>query len=202
MRLQIPVRKFANGLLKPFGKEIVNSKDIRDFYLHEYDSYESYRDTQIHHNIRKIKKIWADEETLSLVCTELGKNRREKGDIHGLCHGTRNGFEQNYFSSVKGFNAIGTDISPTATDYPRSFHWDFHDVKEDWISKFDFVYSNSLYQSWNPRSALVTWLNQINDDGFVVVEHTNAHGPQGASDMDPFGARPTVMPYVLLTGLD
>ncbi len=44
---------------------------------------------------------------------------------------------------------------------------------------------------------LVTWLNQLNDDEFCVIEHTEAHGPSHASEMDPFGARPKVMPYVL-----
>jgi len=31
----------------------------------------------------------------------------------------------------------------------------------------------------------------------LVIEHTEAHGPSHASEMDPFGVRPTVMPYVL-----
>lgn len=33
--------------------------------------------------------------------------------------------------------------------------------------------------------------------GVVVLEHTEAHGPKGSSQMDPFGVRPNVMPYVL-----
>ena len=59
------------------------------------------------------------------------------------------------------------------------------------------MYSNSLDQAWSPRTALTTWLNQLTPEGVLVIEHTEAHGPEGASEMDPFGVRPTVMPYVL-----
>ncbi|MEL6298352.1 MAG: hypothetical protein AAFQ45_07260 [Pseudomonadota bacterium] len=121
-----------------------------------------------------------------------------KSSFNGICHGSRNGFEQNFISKIEDFKAVGTDISPTAKDYERSVEWDFHKANPDWIGKFDFVYTNSLDQSWNPRLALVTWLNQLNQDGVLVIEHTEAHGPSGASEMDPFGVRPHMMPYVLI----
>ena len=92
---------------------------------------------------------------------------------------------------------IGTDISPTAKEFPNSLQWDFHDVKPDWVSRFDFVYSNSLDQSWKPRKALTTWLNQVRMGGLVILEHTETHGPGAAGHMDPFGVRPIAMPYVL-----
>ena len=34
-------------------------------------------------------------------------------------------------------------------------------------------------------------------NGVLIIEHTKAHGPQGASEMDPFGVRPMVLPYIL-----
>lgn len=67
----------------------------------------------------------------------------------------------------------------------------------DWVGAFDFVYSNSLDQGWQPRTALTAWLNQINARGIVILEVTHEHGPEGASEMDPFGVRPVVLPYVL-----
>jgi SAM-dependent methyltransferase len=191
------VKKVVDPLLSLFGMEVVRSKDVIDYYLHEYKSYEEYRDTQIAHNVRKINNVWADESTLALVCGELQKDIGGAETLSGLCHGARNGFEQNFISAQNGFEAIGTDISETAKDFDRSAQWDFHDVKEDWVGRFDFVYSNSLDQSWNPRAALVTWLNQLKPGGRLVIEHTEAHGPSGASEMDPFGVRPQVMPYVL-----
>ena len=82
-------------------------------------------------------------------------------------------------------------------DSKRQFGGIFMMSMNNGVSKFDFVYSNALDQAWNPRAALVTWLNQLSDIGVLVIEHTEAHGPEGASEMDPFGVRPTVVPYVL-----
>jgi SAM-dependent methyltransferase len=192
------VKRMTDPFLSLFDMEAFRREDVVDYYLHTYKSYEEYRQTQITHNIRKIKDVWADEATLELLCGELRKDIPGEGVLSGICHGTRNGFEQNFISTQPGFEAIGTDISATAKDFERSVQWDFHDVREDWEGKFDFVYSNSLDQSWNPRSALVTWLNQLKPGGRLVIEHTIGHGPANASEMDPFGVRPQVMPYVLV----
>ena len=119
-------------------------------------------------------------------------------EIIGICHGAINGFEQNFLNSAnRNIKAIGTDISDTALNYENSVEWDFHNENKDWINKFDFVYSNSLDQSWKPKLALKTWFNQVKKGGVVIIEHTDAHGPMGASEMDPFGVRPIAMPYVL-----
>lgn len=192
-----PLVRMAKLFVKPFGYDIVKSKTLVDFYLHEYDSYEQYRDAQIFHNKRKIDCVWADEQTLDRVINLVISNHPNK-KIRGICHGTRNGFEQNYLNSKNAMiNAIGTDISETAKDYDNSVQWDFHKEKEDWIGVFDFVYSNSLDQSWKPRLAVKTWLNQVKRYGIVIIEHTESHGPLRASEMDPFGVRPIAMPYVL-----
>ncbi|MYB77337.1 MAG: hypothetical protein F4X83_09625 [Chloroflexi bacterium] len=140
--------------------------------------------------------IWSDKTTLSVICNELQRLFPDR-PLNGLCHGTRNGFEQRFFSEQAGYHVIGTEISDTAGRFENTVQWDFHDVNPDWVSRFDFVYSNSLDQAWSPRTALTTWLNQLTREGVLVIEHTEAHGPEGASEMDPFGVRPTVMPYVL-----
>jgi hypothetical protein len=168
-----------------------------DFFLHEYASYEDYRTTQIFHNKRKLKNVWADERTLMLVIdrvsAEFGKERR----LFGLCHGTRNGFEQNFIASRLDVDITGTDISETALQFSRSMQWDFHDRNESWVGRCDFIYTNSLDQSWQPRSALQTWLEQLHVGGLLFIEHSELHGPQGASDMDPFGVSPNYLPFTL-----
>lgn len=198
MSLKSTLARAANSVLDPLGLKVVDRSALVDFYLHAYDSYEQYRDIQIRHNLRKISNVWADADTLGTMCDTLQTLLPDRRPIRGLCHGSRNGFEQGFISARPGFEALGTDISPTARDYERSVEWDFHDPNPDWVGRFDFVYSNSLDQSWNPRAALVTWLNQLAPGGFVVIEHTDAHGPRHASEMDPFGVRPTVLPYVLV----
>ena len=54
-------------LVELFGYTVVDERRLVDFYLHEYDSYDQYREVQIFHNKRKINKIWADEVTLNRV---------------------------------------------------------------------------------------------------------------------------------------
>ena len=73
----------------------------------------------------------------------------------------------------------------------------FHDVNDEWKNKFDFIYTNSLDQSWKPKQALVVWLEQLSKNGVLIIEHTELHGPKGASEKDPFGVKLNVVPYVL-----
>ncbi len=198
MRLKSALKRFLNLSLSPVGYEITSSRGLTDYYLHEYESYEDYRDIQIFHNVRKLESIWADEKTLQRVCNVLNSHFPGQALIRGICHGARNGFEQDFLNQQsRRLRVIGTDISDTALGFENSVQWDYHDVRQEWLSQFDFVYSNSLDQSWQPKIAVETWLNQLQPDGLLIVEHTELHGPGGASEMDPFGVRPTVLPYVL-----
>ena len=176
----------------------MNRRPLVDFCLHEYESYEQYKAIQTSANRRKIERVWADEGTLTLLCSELRQEFAGRSGLVGICHGTRNGFEQGFFASQAGFDEVfGTEISDTAERFPRTRQWDFHDVNSEWVRKFDFVYSNSLDHAWNPKLALETWLNQLKPDGILALEHTVGHAPENTSEVDPFGVRPTVMPYVL-----
>lgn len=192
-----PLKKLLDAALKPMGYICVRKRDITGYYLYEYETYEQYRDLQVFHNRRKLERVWADKKTLDRVAKIVADKFSGK-PIRGLCHGARNGFEQNYLRSLPSkIEAIGTDISETANDFENSIHWDFHDTKDEWKAAFDFIYTNSLDQSWQPKQALLTWLEQLHEDGVLIIEHTEAHSPRGASEMDPFGVYPTVMPYVL-----
>jgi hypothetical protein len=94
---------------------------------------------------------------------------------------------------------LGTEISDTASDFPDTVQWDFHDENPEWVEKFSFVYSNSLDQAFDPKKALSTWVRQLDSSGVLFIEHTMAHSASGASEMDPFGAHPMVVPYLLFT---
>ena len=194
--------KSTSKILKEKGYEVVLKKKLADYYLHKYNSYEEYKEAQIKLNKKKIDLVWADENTLkkvsNIVTNSIEKRDKSQKEILGICHGTRNGFEQNFLNKIMpNSNIIGTDISETALKYENSVHWDFHDKKEEWLGKFDFVYSNSLDQSWKPKHALSTWLNQVKKDGVVILEHSFYHSPEHANEGDPFGVRPVAMPYVL-----
>lgn len=173
------------------------SRNSPDMYLHEYASYQEYKEIQTFHNKRKLDRIWADYDTLDLIINRVSEEFNIDGSQFALCHGTRNGFEQNYIASRINVEILGTDISDTASRFQRSVQWDFHDINEKWVDRCIFIYTNSLDQSWKPREAISTWLGQLKLGGLLFIEHTEAHGPNGAGEMDPFGVNPYYMPYLL-----
>ncbi len=187
--------------LEPHGLVIVKQQHLddlkRDFVLYDYSSYDEYRSIQEHFNKQKLSNVWADESTLSMVCDRVRQQFSpvEGQPIVGLCHGTRNGFEQKFRGARLNALVMGTDISETATSFPNTVQWDFHDVREEWVSAHHFVYTNSLDQSWKPRNAVSVWLDQLMIGGLLLIEHTQGHSVAGASKMDPFGAKPEYMPY-------
>ena len=61
------LNKLLKIFLKPYGLTVVPTKDVADFYLHRYSSYEEYSRVQIHLNKAKLNKVWADEDTLTRV---------------------------------------------------------------------------------------------------------------------------------------
>ncbi|MGR3615772.1 MAG: hypothetical protein ACU0BB_06995 [Paracoccaceae bacterium] len=40
-------------------------------------------------------------------------------------------------------------------------------------------------------------MEQLTPNGRIYIEHTMGHAPAGAGEMDPFGAHPMAMPYLL-----
>ena len=198
MKLVFRIKDLINKTLIKFGYRIskINTSD-RLFKIYKYKNYDEYKDTQIFFNKQKINKVWADEKTLKIVSNFLKENIKSE-KIKGLCHGSRNGFEQKCFiNEIPNAEVIGTDISETANDYDNSIVHDFHDEKKDWIENFDFVYSNSLDQSYDPEKALNTWINQVKKDRYVIIEHSDQHGVISSGKMDPFGVEANYFPYLL-----
>jgi hypothetical protein len=144
----------------------------------------------------KLERTWADPCVLDVIVAEV-KNEFGNRSIFGICHGSRNGFEQNYLLDALRGKIIGTDISHTASQFPNSIVHDFHDAKEEWLSYADFIYSNSLDQSWNPKLALSVWVDQLRVGGLLFIEMSEAHSPRHASKMDPFGVKPEYFAYLL-----
>jgi len=191
------VVRMLNRAFRLFGFSLVSNQSLLMTYQHDYgpDGYEAYKNIQIFHNKRKIDQVWADEETIRVVSAYI---ERHISDPHGgICHGTRGGYEQAEFSKLLGCSVLGTEISDTAEQFPNTVQWDFHEQNDDWRGKFSFVYSNSLDQAFNPERALSTWIEQLDDEGLLFIEHTMSHSAGGASEMDPFGAHPMAMPYLL-----
>ena len=189
------MRNTLDRIARRFGYRLVKAKNLELIYQHEYaGGYEEYRAAQIHHNQRKLSSVWADKLTLGMIADDLKANGLGKT---GICHGARNGFEVDWFRGELGGDIIGTDISDTAADFPNMRVWDFHDDNPEWHGSFDFAYTNSLDQAMDPEKAVVNWSRQVRPGGRIYIEHTHYHGPANASEMDPFGVHPMVMPYLL-----
>ncbi len=191
-------KNFIQNLFIKIGYRIskINTSG-KKFNLYKYKNYTDYKNTQITFNKKKIDHIWADKNTLNLI-TYILKKKLKKAPKKGICHGSRNGFEQKFFKKkFENLWIIGTDISETAKNFENSITWDFHKTKSIWNNNFDFVYSNSLDQSYNPKKALKTWLSQLKVGGLLFLEMSNQDNPNNSSKMDPFGVEMEFFPYVL-----
>lgn len=157
--------------------------------------YERYKRVQTAGNRKKIDKVWVIEENIKFLADYI---RGAVGEVRfGLCHGTRRGMEQEWFRESLGAEVIGTEISDTATQFPHTIEWDFHEVKPEWIGSVDFIYSNSFDHSHDPRACLDAWMQCIRPGGVCIIEHSSRH--ERATELDPFGAHVSEMPYLVLT---
>ena len=89
-------------------------------------------------------------------------------------------------------DVIGTDIPPMATTYSHMIQWDFHDAKPERKKKVDFIYSNALDHSYDPRHCLDSWMRCLVRDGICILHwgpgHNNVAGSPECSKADCFQA--------------
>lgn len=157
--------------------------------------YERYREIQQVANKGKLNEVWVREENIAFLADYI---RTLIPSPHfGICHGTRRGKEQEWFRNLLGCEVIGTEISDTATTFPHTIQWDFHEVRPEWIRAVDFIYSNSFDHSYDPEKCLNAWMSCLKPGGITIIEHTSLHEPAGASERDPFGADLIQMPYLI-----
>ena len=147
--------------------------------------YDRYKSVQIAGNHRKLTFQWVDEKTIAYLSRYILS--RTSLPSFGICHGSRRGAEQAWFSKhLNGCHVIGTEISDTAAQFANTVQWDFHEPRAEWVGAADFVYSNSWDHAYDPRRAFSAWLQQLNEGGLLILEHTPGHVK--ATELDPFGA--------------
>ena len=200
------IRHLINRLIAQSGyqiaKETSESSSYYDYALHVYKNengvfdYERYRKIQQEGNLRKIQETWATEENIQFLADYI---RAEIGTpTFGICHGTRRGEEQTWFRKRLSCEVIGTEISDTASDFPHTVHWDFHEENPEWSNRADFVYSNSLDHSYDPKTCLNVWIKSLKIGGLCILEHDHhEHSPNAQNELDPFGVDIVVMAYLI-----
>jgi predicted secreted protein len=157
----------------------------------KYNNYNEYVDSQIEANIRKNKNSYVDPVSLGVVISYIISNF-EFNPKFILCHGTRQGFEQNFIKQeFKKHNIdveiLGTEISPTAKNFENTIQWDFNLLKEEWINNVDMIYSNSFDHCYDPNACLDTWMTCIKESGICILEYSPICDVK-SSKSDPLGA--------------
>jgi len=173
------------------------------YSLYNYSNSSDYAKNQKIKTSKKIAqgydKSWCTEEVISLISSYLMKKR---GDLKfkGICHGTRIGKEVEWFNRhlPTGSYVFGTDIEASATKFADTIEHDFHEVKNEWLNSFDFIYSNSHDHAKDPKKALTNWLLSIHDEGFLFLEHCRSHGKKFQDDSDCWGIETEMLPFLLL----
>lgn len=198
------LRKWTRKFLAKRGYELRELQPIERNLGYELFRYvrpdgtldrELYKQIQTEGNKRKIESVWVREENIEFLANYI-KDAVGQPKF-GLCHGTRRGKEQEWFRKYLGCDVLGTEISETATQFPHTIQWDFHDVKPEWIDAVDFIYSNSLDHSYDPEKCLDAWMSCLKKGGICILEHTSSQ--ERATQLDPFGAHISVMPYLILS---
>lgn len=171
-------------------------EEAADMKLLRYDvdgnfDYDTYREIQTLANKMKLDNQWVPESHVEILSRYL--NRHAPECTRGICHGTRRGNEQVWFrrhlpaGPTGEADVIGTEISDTATDFPHTIQWDFHELQDDWIGALDFVYSNSWDHSFDPERAFRAWASCLRPGGMMLLDHGWNYQTDRVTAMDPFG---------------
>jgi hypothetical protein len=184
--------------IRPFYGQIEGDGFVQYRYLKPDGSfdYEQYRRMQEEGNKRKLDWVAVKEGNIKFLADYI--RQHVPAPKFGICHGTRRGKEQEWFRKYLGCEVIGTEISETATQFPHTIQWDFHEVKPEWRDAVDFIYSNSFDHTYDPDKCLNAWMSCLKPGGLCLLEYAGAQSQRAANMLDPFGADLPIMPYLVL----
>lgn len=155
--------------------------------LNDFESYDEYVRVQTETNKLKINNVWVSDKELVELASYIKDNITDAK--FGLCHGVRNGYEVIKIKSLlEGVEVVGTEISETADDFDSVIQWDFHEVKDEWVGKVDFIYSNSWDHSYDPELLFDRWMSCLSPNGRCFIHWTPDHSDAGVGGADCFGA--------------
>ena len=143
----------------------------KSFLLTDYTgNYDSYVQNQKTLNSRKFNLSCNDPDYIfSLIKEEVIK--RNPTPTFGLCHGVRSGKENKILSEKLNCTIIGTEIGDKF-GYPEiTIQWDMHDIKDEWISACDVIYSNSFDHTYDPIYCLNQWAKTLKPTGIIILQH-------------------------------
>src|SRR6185436_3881009 len=157
---------------------------------HENNDYEKYTAQQISRSDHKwgemsFDRNWADFEK---VTKEVGEITGELGKI--ICMGVRNGNEYFGFKKVDKFKKSemwGVEINEKikALTEPNLYCMDFNKMPDEWVNKFDMVYSNSLDHAFDVKTTIMEWHKILKNQKFLYLQLSSS-GHTSPADMYSF----------------
>jgi len=141
-----------------------------------HESYEEYKQIQTQTNHNKINVVWVTPGNIKDISNYCKDNQIDVKNI--ICHGSRNAAEIKLFANeFPEAGIMGTDISDTATNFPNTIQWDFHDENPDWEGQFDIVFTNSWDHSYDFEKALKAWIKSLTPTGRIFLDwNTDSDG--------------------------
>ena len=147
----------------------------------QYKNYDHYVEEQMRGNKEKESRQFNGQVRIK----EIHRRIPTTSVTSIICHGTRSGGEQKEFLKYyPNAYVIGTEISDTATKYELTVEHDFSVQKEQWVNKFDIVYSNAIDHAFDPTVTITTWKEQLSPTGKLAVDWNTAHSLKSTA-MDP-----------------
>lgn len=159
--------------------------------------YEAYKAVQNLGNAAKLDWIFAAEPVIRFIAADAQKQLNKVRRV--LCHGTRNGAEIRWFKdALPKAEVLGTDIADTATQFPNTIQWDFHQFREDWANRWDVIYSNSWDHAMDPLRMFASWSKSLRRGGLMYLEHSDLQ--LKVNGLDTFAATPVSLIEFALKG--
>ena len=154
--------------------------------IYEYENYDEYVAMQSEANKLKLDWVYVRPIPIKTIVKHFVE-KRGRGAESVLCHGTRNGAEQKLFKGhFPDAFIVGSEISDTAEQFPMTVQHDFSKVRDEWVGRFDIVYSNAFDHSIKPVETIEVWREQLCECGILYVEYSQLRSE--SSKYDPLDA--------------
>ena len=157
-------------------------ESMSKIYNYTYDEYIKAQKDLTDFKYGRI--VYVRKETIG----EIYKHFAKDNILSILCHGTRSGEEQAHFKSYFNCYVMGSELSEKAKDTADTTIWDFNKVNDEWIGKFDLVYSNAFDHCITPSETIGVWQDQLKPNGRLLIEWTDSQNGKGVTDGDPLNA--------------
>lgn len=153
--------------------------------IYEYQNYDEYVKAQKDTTNHKFgRHVYVRDHTVSEIYHEF-KNDNIKSI---LCHGTRSGEEQKLFKKAFNCYVIGSELCEKAILTEMTKIWDFNKRNEEWVNRFDIVYTNSFDHCFAPVNTLKVWKDQLKTTGRLLIDWCESQNGMGVIASDPLNA--------------